>query len=155
MVLSVALALLLLPLLAPADHSQLARVRSDHQDTERLQLESKHDQSVSSYHVGHPVRTRTSHDLITYLIKGVNALVDSPRQLSLFIRSTELGNGSDTDPADSAGSGSDNCTDPRHPPRSYTTSCDFVHAECSKKAKLMDYMAFIVCDLTSVQVSLT
>ena len=48
----------------------------------------------------------------------------------------------------------DNCTNPRHPPQNYRDSCDFVQAECAKNAELIDYMAFVVCGLTSVQVSI-
>ena len=47
----------------------------------------------------------------------------------------------------------DNCTNPRNPPQKYKNSCDFVHDECAGKTELIDYLAFVVCSLSSVQVS--
>lgn len=47
---------------------------------------------------------------------------------------------------------SDNCTHPRQPLPRYNNSCDFVHAECGGKAELIDYLAFVLCDLPRAQV---
>ncbi len=46
----------------------------------------------------------------------------------------------------------DNCTHPRQHPM-YNDSCDFVHAECGGKSELIDYLAFVLCDLPKAQVS--
>lgn len=47
---------------------------------------------------------------------------------------------------------SDNCTRPSQPLPWYNNSCDFVRAECKNKAELIDYLAFMFCDLPKVQV---
>lgn len=46
----------------------------------------------------------------------------------------------------------DNCTHPRQPLPRYNNSCDFVHAECKDKSELIDYLAFVLCDLPKAQV---
>lgn len=46
----------------------------------------------------------------------------------------------------------DNCTHPRQPYPWYNDSCDFVHAECRGKSELIDYLAFVLCDLPKAQV---
>ncbi len=46
----------------------------------------------------------------------------------------------------------DNCTHPHQPLPQYNDSCDFVHAECSDKTELIDYLAFVLCDLPNAQV---
>lgn len=46
----------------------------------------------------------------------------------------------------------DNCTHPRQPFPWYNDSCDFVHAECGGKSELIDYLAFVLCDLPKAQV---
>lgn len=51
------------------------------------------------------------------------------------------------------GNGDDNCTHPTEPQPRYNSSCEFVHAECADKAELVDYLAFICCDLAVLQVS--
>lgn len=48
----------------------------------------------------------------------------------------------------------DNCTHPRHPLPRYNDSCDFVHAECEGQSELIDYLAFVLCDLRKAQVYL-
>ena len=47
---------------------------------------------------------------------------------------------------------SDNCTHPRQPLPRYNDSCEFVHEECEGKAKLIDYLSFVLCDLPKAQV---
>ena len=47
----------------------------------------------------------------------------------------------------------DNCTHPRQPFPLYNDSCDLVHAECRGKSELIDYLAFVLCDLPKAQVS--
>lgn len=49
----------------------------------------------------------------------------------------------------------DNCTHPTEPLPYYNNSCEFVHAECADKAELIDYLAFICCDLAVLQVILS
>jgi hypothetical protein len=66
----------------------------------------------------------------------------------LTVRSTKNGSNSDE-----YSEGNDNCTNPRNPPQKYKSSCEFVHDECASKAELIDYMAFVVCSLSSTQVS--
>ncbi len=66
----------------------------------------------------------------------------------LTVRSTKNGSNSDK-----YSEGNDNCTNPRNPPQKYKSSCEFVHDECASKAELIDYMAFVVCSLSSTQVS--
>lgn len=44
-----------------------------------------------------------------------------------------------------------NCTHPRQPLPRYNDSCDFVHAECEGQAELIDYLAFVLCDLPKAQ----
>ena len=46
----------------------------------------------------------------------------------------------------------DNCTDPREDKGVYNTSCEFVLEECGHKSELIDYLAFVLCDLPHVQV---
>ena len=46
----------------------------------------------------------------------------------------------------------DNCTHPRQPMPRYNDSCNFVHAECKDKSELIDYLAFVLCDLPKAQV---
>ncbi len=46
---------------------------------------------------------------------------------------------------------SDNCTDPNDK-GSYESSCQLVLAECGKKSELIDYLAFVVCDLPYMEV---
>ena len=46
----------------------------------------------------------------------------------------------------------DNCTHPRQYFPQYNDSCDFVHAECTGKSELIDYLAFVLCDLPKAQV---
>ena len=45
-----------------------------------------------------------------------------------------------------------NCTNPRSPPLMYNSSCAFVEAECSEEYELINYLAFVLCDLHRVQV---
>lgn len=78
---------------------------------------------------------------------GVYNLADHPYLLT--VRSAGNSSSSDEHSEDS-----DNCTNPRNPPQKYKNSCDFVHDECASKAELIDYMAFVVCNLPSVQVSI-
>ena len=49
-------------------------------------------------------------------------------------------------------SSEDNCTHPRQPMPLYNDSCDFVHAECEGKSELIDYLAFVLCNLPRAQV---
>ena len=70
-------------------------------------------------------------------------------------RSVLLENGSSTN-VNAGGSeidGDDNCTHPTEPLPYYNNSCEFVHAECADKAELIDYLAFVCCDLAVLQVS--
>ena len=46
----------------------------------------------------------------------------------------------------------DNCTHPRQPFPWYNNSCDLIHAECRGKSELIDYLAFVLCDLPKAQV---
>ena len=41
----------------------------------------------------------------------------------------------------------ENCTSLNH-----NSSCEFVHAECANHARLIDYLAFVLCDLVNVKV---
>ena len=52
----------------------------------------------------------------------------------------------------SHGSGGDNCSAPRAPHPGYNNSCDFVLQECSGNVQLINYLAFVLCDLQHVQV---
>ena len=45
------------------------------------------------------------------------------------------------------------CSNPRNPQPLYNNSCEYVHAECSHKVHLVDYLAFVLCDLKHVKVS--
>lgn len=85
------------------------------------------------------------HDLHGIRQSAVYNLADLPH---LTIRSAKNSSNSDK-----YSEGKDNCTNPRNPPQKYKSSCDFVHDECAGKAELIDYMAFVVCSLPSVQVS--
>ena len=87
-------------------------------------------------------------DLHVFQQSEVYNLADLPHQFLLTVRGTK-----NTSNSDEYSEGNDNCTNPRNPPRKYKNSCDFVHDECASKAELIDYMAFIVCSLPSVQVS--
>jgi len=49
----------------------------------------------------------------------------------------------------------DNCTHPRQPFPLYNDSCDLVHAECRGKSELIDYLAFVLCDLPKAQVGIS
>lgn len=60
--------------------------------------------------------------------------------------------GEDEDDEESAKDSDDNCTHPRQPFPWYNDSCDFVHAECGGKSELIDYLAFVLCDLPKAQV---
>ena len=46
----------------------------------------------------------------------------------------------------------DNCSNP-HDHGDYQNSCQFVLAECSKKSELINYLAFVVCDLPHLEVN--
>lgn len=48
----------------------------------------------------------------------------------------------------------DNCTNP-HDKGSYESSCKFVLAECGKKSELINYLAFVLCDLPNLEVRIT
>lgn len=99
---------------------------------------------------GHSERLRDAQELL-YLHQGASNLLENP-SLHILVRTTHNDSGSgDKKQYDEA---NDNCTHPRNPPQIYKTSCDFVHAECANKAELFDYMAFIVCNLPSAQVSI-
>ena len=50
------------------------------------------------------------------------------------------------------GTPQDNCSDP-HDKGDYQSSCQFVLAECSKKSELINYLAFVVCDLPHLEVN--
>lgn len=52
----------------------------------------------------------------------------------------------------SHGSGGDNCSAPGAPHPGYNNSCDFVLQECGGDVQLINYLAFILCDLQHVQV---
>lgn len=56
------------------------------------------------------------------------------------------GNGSESN-----NSQNDNCTDP-HDKGSYENTCQFVIAECGKKSELINYLAFVLCDLPDLEV---
>lgn len=112
----------------------------------------KDDHGVSDYLQDiHSVESGTSKELALHLLEGSHHLLGRPSKRHLLVRATNNGSNSDSDQG--YNEGNDNCTNPRYPPQKYQSSCDFVHAECAKKAELIDYMAFVVCDLTSVQVS--
>lgn len=96
------------------------------------------------------VKIGTSKEYMLFL-EGLHHLLDHPSRHIVLVRATHNNSGSDD--GQRYNEGSDNCTNPRHPPQNYKSSCDFVHAECAEKAELIDYMAFVVCNLTSVQVS--
>lgn len=84
-----------------------------------------------------------------HLHDGLHQLLDRPSTHVLLVRAAN--NSSDGGQQYNEDSG--NCTNPRHPPQKYKSSCEFVRTECADKAELIDYIAFVVCDLTSVQVS--
>ena len=46
----------------------------------------------------------------------------------------------------------DNCTNPQEDYEGYNTSCEFVLEECGHKSELIDYLAFVLCDLPHLQV---
>ena len=46
----------------------------------------------------------------------------------------------------------ENCTSLQHDSLDYNSSCELVHNECQGKVQLINYLAFVVCDLKSVQV---
>lgn len=48
----------------------------------------------------------------------------------------------------------DNCTNPRESKEAYNDSCEFVLEECQHKSELINYLAFVLCDLQDFQVSL-
>ena len=102
------------------------------------QLSNQHRYMHQDLHGVQTLRISTKLD-------GVHNFADHPH---LIVRSTHNTSGSDE-----YSESSDNCTNPRNPPQKYKNSCDFVHNECASKAELIDYMAFVVCDLPSVQVS--
>ncbi len=77
----------------------------------------------------------------------VNSLFD----LARFSRAINTDDGSLVDGRLQNNSLRDNCTDPNDK-GSYESSCQLVLAECSKKSELIDYLAFVVCDLPYMEV---
>ena len=101
-----------------------------------------------------PVKHRVSLKEAAHLLEGVHNLLDLS-QHRLFIRTTNDSFVRSDDSLQYGHESRDNCTNPRNPPQEYRDSCHFVRAECAKKAELIDYTAFVVCALPSVQVSIS
>lgn len=65
--------------------------------------------------------------------------------LSYTLNSHEDGSGGE-------GDDSSNCTSPRDPHRGYNSSCSFILDQCGEQAQLFNYLKFILCDLSHIQV---
>lgn len=147
---TLALALLVRLAIAPISHCTVqARAQHHSQGTVKgkVQIDDQGvplylEQGVQSVEIG------TSREYM-HLQDGLHELLDHPSKHILLVRTAN--NSSDDGQQYNEGSG--NCTNPRHPPQNYKSSCEFVRTECTEKAELIDYIAFVVCDLTSVQVS--
>lgn len=75
---------------------------------------------------------------------------DEPWPTRNYTQVEEDGGGGEGE--DTSEGADDNCTHPRQPMPRYNDSCDFVHAECEGKVELIDYLAFVLCDLPKAQV---
>lgn len=122
----------------PINHSKVQGSSRDHNRNSAQKLVS--EQQLSDQRVRHYLQQD-----VHGVLDGVYNLADPPH---LTVRSAKNSSSSDE-----YSEGNDNCTNPRNPPQKYKNSCDFVHDECASKAELIDYMAFVVCNLSSVQVS--
>ena len=145
-----ALALLVQLAIAPISHCTVqARAQHHSQWTVKgkVQIDDQRvprypQQDVQSVEIG------TSKEYM-HLLNGLHQLLDRPSRHILLVKAA---NNSSND-GQQYNEGSGNCTNPRYPPQNYKNSCEFVRTECAEKAELIDYMAFVVCDLTAVQVS--
>ncbi len=86
---------------------------------------------------------KDSFSVTTSLLSIFNSPARIPRASTIDVTQ---GNGSN--------SNNDNCTDP-HDKGSYESTCQFVKAECGKKSELIDYLAFVLCDLPYIEVRLS
>lgn len=122
------------------NHSKVQGSGRDCSSNSAQKLVSDQKQQLSNQRVHHYLQQD-----VHGVLDGVYNLADLPH---LTVRSAKNSSSSDE-----YSEGNDSCTNPRNPPQKYKNSCDFVHDECASKAELIDYMAFVVCNLPSVQVS--
>ena len=149
-----ALTLLVGLAVAPVSHcTLLARAQHHSHGTVKGKVQI-HDQRVPRYlqQDVQSMKIGTSKEYnVMHLLEGLHHLLGRRSRHFLLVRAAN--NSSNSDSGQKYNEGRGNCTNPRHPPQNYKSSCDFVRTECAEKAELIDYMAFVVCDLRSVQVS--
>lgn len=108
--------------------------------------------SAQNYVSEEQLRTPRAHHYL-YGVQKIHNKLDGVYSLANHPHLRTVRSAHNSSSSDEYSERSDNCTNPRNPPQKYKTSCDFVHDECAGKAELIDYMAFVVCDLPTVQVS--
>ena len=83
----------------------------------------------------------------------INSLTVSRRHLLLFSDGDDESGGDDGNDDDGDGD-DDNCTLPRSH-KNYNDSCSFVLDNCGDQYQLFNYLKFVLCDLSAVQVTST